>query len=63
MKKKERLLIGKRIHNGEISIGQCMEQRGVSRETAYPVAEGIQGFRWAQEAQPIFKTPRGFGHR
>lgn len=35
MKKKERLLIGKRIHDGEISIGQCMEQRGVSRETAY----------------------------
>lgn len=40
MKKKERLLIGKQIHDGEISIGQCVEQRGVSRETAY---------RWLRE--------------
>ena len=40
MKKKERLRIGKQIHDGEISIGQCLEQRGVSRETAY---------RWLRE--------------
>lgn len=40
MKKKERLLIGKQIHDGEISIGQCVEQRGVSHETAY---------RWLRE--------------
>lgn len=35
MKKKERLLIGKRIQDGEISIAQCVEQRGVACETAY----------------------------
>ena len=40
MTKKERLLIGKQIHDGEISVGQCVEQRGVSRETAY---------RWLRE--------------
>lgn len=40
IKKKERLLIGKRIHDGEISIGQCVEQRGFSREAAY---------RWLRE--------------
>lgn len=40
MKKKEWLLIGKQIHDGEISVGQCVEQRGVSRETAY---------RWLRE--------------
>lgn len=40
MKKKERLLIEKRIHDGEISIGQCVEQRGIFRETAY---------RWLRE--------------
>lgn len=40
MKKKERLLIGKRIHDSEFSIGQCVEQRWVSRETAY---------RWLRE--------------
>ena len=42
MKKKERLLIGKRIHNGEISIGQCVEQRGGSHETAY---RWLRGYR------------------
>ena len=40
MKRKEMLLIGKRIHDDEISIGQCVGQRGVSRETAY---------RWLRE--------------
>lgn len=38
MTKKERLLIGKQIHDGEISVDQCMERHEVSRRTAYRFA-------------------------
>ena len=40
MTKKERLLVGKQIREGEISVGQCVEQHEASRETAY---------RWLRE--------------
>lgn len=35
MKKKERLLIGKRIHEGESTVPQCVEAYRVSSATAY----------------------------
>lgn len=40
MKKKERLLIGKRIHEGESTVSQCVEAYRVSSATAY---------RWLRE--------------
>ena len=42
MTKQQKLLVGKQLHDGLVSIEQCMEEHSISRKTAYTWLENYE---------------------